>query len=171
MKTNWLWDSRITEKEAREILKDADNPKFDIYAEKLFSRVNDPKMVFTLVDKITFCRKWPVIKKRLRKNRWLKERVLYWQTIYDRVKFQLKAQGIKIRIPEKIKIPQERLSVAEQIKNIRTKQGYSQKDLAAKLHVIQQYISKIESGKENLSIDALVRISSILGKRVSILLK
>ncbi len=36
MEINWLWDSRIKENAARKILRDGDNPKFDIYAEKLF---------------------------------------------------------------------------------------------------------------------------------------
>mgnify|MGYP001591868811 FL=1 len=55
MKINWLWDSSMGEGEARKILKDENHPKFDIYAEKLFSRVSDPKMAFGIVDNVTFC--------------------------------------------------------------------------------------------------------------------
>jgi hypothetical protein len=54
MKTNWLWDSRLGESEVRKILKDTGNPKFDIYAEKLFSRVSSPKIAFSIIDKLTF---------------------------------------------------------------------------------------------------------------------
>lgn len=50
MKINWLWDRRLSETEARKILKDENHPKFDIYAEKLFSRISDPKIVFNIVD-------------------------------------------------------------------------------------------------------------------------
>jgi len=161
---NWLWDSRLEETEARKILKDAGHPKFDIYAEKLFSRVNDPKMVFSIVDKVTFCKKWPCIKKRMKKNLWLEDRAVFWQIIYERTIEQLKEQGIRIRKSQETKIPPERMKIAQQIKDIRIKLGYTQKDIAKKLGVIQQYISKIESGHENVSVDTLIRIADVFGK-------
>jgi len=164
MKINWLWDSRLSEAEARKILKEENHPKFDIYAEKLFSRVNDPKIVFNIVDKVTFCKKWPGIKKRMKKDRWLESKVVFWQTIYERVHERLKMSGIRIREPQEVKIPPERIKIARQIKNTRMKLGYTQKDLAKKLGVIQQYISKIESGHENVSVDSLKRIADAFGK-------
>ena len=30
MKTNWLWDSHLGESKVRKILKDANNPKFNL---------------------------------------------------------------------------------------------------------------------------------------------
>lgn len=168
MKTNWLWDSRIKEDVAREILKDEDNPKFDIYAEKLFSRVNDPKTVFDIMDRVTFCKKWPGIKKRMRKDRWLTERVVFWQTIYERVLEGLKEQGVKIRSPQETEIPAERIKLAQEIKDIRMKLGYTQKDMAKKLGVIQQYISKIENGYENFSVDTLKRIADVFDRKLVI---
>ena len=171
MKTNWLWDSRLEENEVRKILKDVNHPKFDLYAEKLFSRVNDPKMAFSIVDKTTFCKGWSSIKKRMKKDQWLKNRVVFWQTIYERVHERLKERGIKIREHQEVKIPQERMKVAQQIRNIRMKLGYTQKDIAKKLGVIQQYISKIENGHENVSVDTLTRIADVFGKGLVIKLR
>lgn len=168
MRINWLWDNRLSEAEVRKILKDENHPKFDIYAEKLFSRVSAPKMVFNMVDKATFCKKWPSIKKRMRKDRWLESKVVFWQTIYERVHERLKEQGIKLREPQKVKIPPERVKLAQQIKNTRIKLGYTQEDMARKLGVIQQYISKIESGRENVSVDTLKRIADAFGKSLAI---
>jgi len=168
MKINWLWDSRLGESKVREILKDENHPKFDIYAEKLFSRVNDPKMAFDIVDKVTFCKKWPGIKKRMRKDRWLRERVGFWQTIYERVLEGLKEQGVKIREPREVEISAERIKLTREIKDIRVELGYTQKDMAKKLGVIQQYISKIENGYENFSVDTLKRIADVLGKSLII---
>jgi len=165
---NWLWDSRLKEGEARKILKDANHSKFDIYAEKLFSRASDPKMVFSIVDKITFCKKWPCIKKRMRKDRWLKARVIFWQTMYECIHEQLKRQGIRIRESQEVEIPAERMKLAQQIRDIRVKLGYTQKDIAKKLGVIQQYISKIESGHENVSIDTITRIANVFDKKLVI---
>jgi len=164
VKINWVWDSRLKEGEAKKILKDANHSKFDIYAEKLFSRVSDPKIVFSIIGKVTFCKKWPCIKKRMRKDRWLKDRVTFWQTIYERILEQLKEQGIKIRESRETEIPPERMKIAQQIRDIRVKLGYTQKDIAKKLGVIQQYISKIENGRENVSIDTLTRIANAFGK-------
>ena len=171
MKINWLWDSRLGESKAREILKDENHPKFDIYAEKLFSRVNNPKVVFSIVDKLTFCKKWPGIKKRMRKDRWLRDRVVFWQTIYERILEVLKEQGIKIREPREVKIPPERMRLAQEIKDIRVKLGYTQRDIAKKLGVMQQYISKIENGYENFSVDTLKRIADVFDKRLVVTLR
>jgi DNA-binding XRE family transcriptional regulator len=171
MKINWLWDSRTKESKVREILKDENHPKFDIYAEKLFSRVNDPKVAFDIVDKVTFCKKWPGIKKRMRKDRWLTERVGFWQTIYDCVLEGLKKQGVKIREPREVEISAERIKLAREIKDIRVELGYTQKDMAKKLGVIQQYISKIENGYENFSVDTLKRIADVFDKRLVVALR
>ena len=168
MKINWLWDSRAEESKVKEILRDANHPKFDLYAEKLFSRVNDPKVVFAIMDKVTFCKKWPGIKKRMRKDRWLAERVGFWQTIYERVLDGLKKQGVKIRSPREVEIPAERIKLAREIKNIRVELGYTQKDMAKKLGVIQQYISKIENGYENFSVDTLKRIAVVFDRKLVI---
>jgi len=168
MKINWLWDSRIKENAVRKILRDEDNPKFDIYAEKLLSRVNDPKMVFSIVDKAAFCKKWPSIKKRIKKDRWLGDRVIFWQTIYERILEGLKEQGVKIREPREVEISAERIKLAREIKDIRVELGYTQKDMAKKLGVIQQYISKIENGYENFSVDTLKRIADVFDRKLVI---
>lgn len=166
VKINWLWDSRLKEGRVRKILKDSGHPKFDIYAEKLLSRVSDPKIVFSIIDKAAFCKKWPRIKKRMRKDLWLKDRVIFWQTIYERTLEQLRERGIRIREPRKTEIPQERMKLSRQIREVRKKLGYTQKDMAEKLGVIQQYISKIENGRENLSLDTAKRIADVFGKKL-----
>ncbi|MEA3305531.1 MAG: helix-turn-helix transcriptional regulator [Candidatus Omnitrophota bacterium] len=171
MKINWLWDSRLEEKEVRKILKNGSHPKFDICAEKLFSRVSDPKVAFNIVDKVTFCKKWPGIKKRMKKDRWLKNRMVFWQTIYERVHERLKERGIKLREPQEVKISQERMKLARQIRGIRMKLGYTQKDIAKKLGVVQQYVSKIENGHENVSVDTLTHIADVFDKGLVIKLR
>lgn len=171
MKINWLWDSRVSEKEVKKILKDESHSKFDMYAEKLLSRVNEPKVVFAIIDKESFCRRWPYIKKRIKKDLWAKERVVFWQTMYERIYETLKKQGIKVRQPLALEGSPERMKLAQQIRDIRMKVGYTQNEMAKRLGVIQQYISKIETGHENVSIDTLRRIADVLGKQVIITLQ
>jgi len=166
MKINWLWDSHLSEAEVRKIIKDENNPKFNIYVQKLFSRVNDPKIVFDIIDEITFLRKWPGIKKQMQKDRWLNNRLIFWQTIYERVLERFKKKGIKIRQFQSTAVSPEMEKIAQQIKDLRLNLGYTQKDLAEKLGVIQQYISKIENGHENISIDALKKVADALDKKL-----
>ena len=171
MEFNWLWDSRLSQKEVAGILKDETNPRFDLYAEKLLSRLNRPREVFRLLNQETFCRKWPTIKRRMDRDRWLTHRVAFWQTLYEVVKERLKEQGVRLRPRAEEKIPPQRRVISEQIRKIRMEKGYHQKDLAARLGVIQQYISRLESGRENFSVDVLSRIAEALGKELQIKLK
>ena len=85
MKTNWLWDSRLSETRVKKILEDERNPRFYIYAEKLFSRISIPQMAFGYISRDVFCRQWPVIKLRIDKDAWNKGRADFWQNIYDRM--------------------------------------------------------------------------------------
>lgn len=152
MKTNWLWDTRLSENRVKKILKDSNDPRFYIYAEKLFSRVSDPKVVFSYMPREIFLKAWPSISKRVEKDTWAKEKLAFWQGFYEKV-------GV---------ISPERMSVAEQIKNIRINMGYTQKEMAKRLGVIQQFVSKMETGRENLTVDTLKRIAEILDKKLTI---
>ncbi len=58
-----------------------------------------------------------------------------------------------------------RLELAIQIAKEREKAGLSQKDLAAKLKTTQSVISRIENGKQNISLDMLQKIANALGKK------
>ena len=171
MKINWLWDTRLNERDVKQILHDEENPRFYIYATKLFSRISDPHVAFEYMNKKTFCHKWPVIKKRIQKDAWAVDRANFWQTIYERSLAELKKQGFKARKSFKAHIPLERLNIAQQIKNIRIQLGYTQKDLAKKLGVIQQYVSRLETGRENVSVDNLKRIADVLNRRLVVKLR
>ena len=171
MKKNWLWDTSLNEREVKQILKDENNPRFLAYAEKLLARSNNTKEVFSLIKKKSFCRKWYEIKKRLVKDKWAKSKVVFWQVIYDSVKSQLNRRGIKIRKETKHATSVVYKDLAEQIKKIRLSFGYTQKDIAKQLGVVQQYVSKVESGKENVSIDKLTKIASIYNRKLNIKLK
>jgi DNA-binding XRE family transcriptional regulator len=171
MKKNWLWDISLNEKDVKKILKEENNPRFITYTEKLLSRSNNVKEVFSLIDKKAFSRKWPTIKKRLSKDKWAKNKVIFWQIIYDNIKDQLQHRGIKIRKEFKYTVPVIHRDLARQIKKIRKTFGYTQKEVAKQLGVAQQYISKIESGKENISINKLAKLAAIYNKKILIKLK
>ena len=60
---------------------------------------------------------------------------------------------------------QARLAVALEIAREREKAGLSQRELAAKLKTTQSVVSRIESGRQNVSLELLQRIAEAFGKR------
>jgi len=70
---------------------------------------------------------------------------------------------MKMALESKDKFIQNyRIKIGEAIKNIREKKGYSQDELAEIMKVNRSTISKIETGKFNLSIDYLSKFSWFL---------
>ena len=55
------------------------------------------------------------------------------------------------------------IQMGENIKKLRTQKGLSQADLASLLKVDKAYISRIENGKKNLTLNSLTKISVALG--------
>ena len=151
MKINWLWDMRVDDEHVREVLKDKNHPKFYIFAEKLFARVKDTELVFQYVDKETFYRTWGSIKKRVLKDAWAKPSVDFWQEVYTSTK-----------------AGNQRLNLAHALKTIRLKKKLTQKELADRLGVIQQHVSRVESGQENVTFDTLYKIANALKTRLVI---
>jgi transcriptional regulator with XRE-family HTH domain len=64
-----------------------------------------------------------------------------------------------------------RKSVGQKVRAFRTRLGLSQEALAEKADMHWTYISGVERGKYNLSLDSLVRIAKALGRAPSELLK
>lgn len=60
---------------------------------------------------------------------------------------------------------QARLAVALEIAREREKAGLSQRELATKLKTTQSVVSRIESGRQNVSLELLQRIAEAFGKR------
>lgn len=63
------------------------------------------------------------------------------------------------------------MSVGQNIKNAREKNGLSQRDLAGKLNITQAAVSQFENGKNPPKIDTLLKISSALGVDINTLLE
>ena len=59
---------------------------------------------------------------------------------------------------------------SENLNNLRKQKGYSQEELAAKLHVVRQTISKWEKGLSVPDADTLIRLAEIMEVSVSELL-
>jgi len=63
-------------------------------------------------------------------------------------------------------VPQHRRVLGEAIRTHRKKAELSQETLAEKAHLSPVYISRVECGKENISVDAAMRIAKAVGVRL-----
>jgi len=82
----------------------------------------------------------------------------------DLDKLEIKLRKQIIDFDKKYSSAKIRLEFAIQIANEREKAGLSQKALASKLNTTQSVISRIENGKQNISLDMLQKIVTALGK-------
>jgi len=167
---NWLWDyPNLSEKQIKACLKDPDNSQFLFLASKLLARNEDAEYVFKLLDRKTFCEYWPVLKRRIQREGWFSGREDLWQKQYDRTLEQLKKKGVRIHTFPEEGIPELRMRIAMRLREIREDAGYTQFQAARLLGVRQQYISLVETGRENLSIDTLYKIANTYLKRVDVM--
>lgn len=169
IKNNWLWDVKATEEEVKKILSDAKEPRFLFYAGLLLSRNHDPSYVFTFIDKEIFCWYWPLIRERLDRGGWFSPyKSDYWQPIYETTLNALKKTGKDIPQFPAIAMTKDRFYLALEIRKLRKYAKLNQKDLARRLGVKQQYVSKLETGRVNPSLETLGKIANIFGKRLQI---
>lgn len=166
MASSWLWNINKTEAEVKRILANPEEKGFVHYAALLFSRHSGlPKEIFKeYIRKEDFCRNWQAIKRRMRKDEWNDARIPFWDEVYKFLVLDFKKKGI-VFSKEKKEITKNPVwrKAAEAIKARRRAQRMTQTELAWKLGVKQQFISKIESGTQNLSLQTMEKIEKVLG--------
>lgn len=156
----WRWDARRSDKEIRIILTNPQHPSFFHYASLLLARTNVPKYIFKeYLSKQIFCLHWPTLKRRMRKDRLNQERIQFWEEIYRHLKEDMKAKGIRLRQP--LRLPSQnslREKIGKRIREVRRSKNMTQANVAQGAGLTQQFLSKIEQGTENISLDTLERI-------------
>ena len=169
MSKDWLWDRKINANEVKRILKSPQHKNFIMFASLLLGRKNDPGAVFKeYLNPLLFCKNWPRIKKAMRKDRWSSQRIIFWQAIYEKFKEKYRKKGIAFREANDKVVSELCKKVGNQIRKIRKEKGLSQGALAKRIGVSQQLISRIEKGRENISLNTLVNICKKLDSDVSI---
>ena len=168
MKDNWLWDRKISETKAKGSLKKPGTESFFAIAALLLSRKNEPRIVFkNYLDPAVFCRYWASIKHRMRQDKWYEPRIIFWQAVYERMSDKYRKKGVSFRKETLVKDPLC-WSTGKSIASIRREQGLSQKEMAKKIGISQQLISRIEKGGENVSLSTLTTMARALNKKVKI---
>lgn len=168
---DWLWDRKISVKQARAIFRDSSNRHFFILSALLLSRKNTPGEVLKhYLKPELFLRHWKKIKRQMRKDAWNNPRIEFWQAIYEKLKEKYAHKGIAFAEEAKVPEPHNAFckEIADKIKIVRKQKGLTQSGLAKKLKISQQIISRIESGKENVSLQTLKKITDGLDAQLRI---
>ena len=168
---DWLWDRKISVKQAKAILRDPANRHFFILSALLLSRKNTPQEVLKhYLKPELFLRYWKKIKRQMRKDAWNNPRIEFWQAIYKTLKEKYERKGIIFTEEAIVEKPHNPFckEIADKIKVVRKQRGLTQSELAKKLKISQQIISRIESGKENVSLQTLKKITDGLDAQLRI---
>lgn len=170
MKKDWLWDRRITKRQAKLILDNPRHPKFISLVSLLLSRKNTPQEVFRgYLKPKDFFHHWREIKSRMRRDAWNNPRIEFWQAIYEKLLEKYRLKGMDISPKSRAKAVSEFChSVGQKLRDLRKQKNLTQASLAKELNISQQMISRIESGRENISLLTLKRIVDELGAKVFI---
>ena len=72
------------------------------------------------------------------------------------------------RFQRQFEVETAKLKIAEKLAQVREAMGLTQAELAKKMGVSQQLVSRIESGADNITIETLVRFFDILGMALKI---
>src|SRR3989344_7051168 len=63
------------------------------------------------------------------------------------------------------------LKAAMELRKLRKILHLSQNDLARKMSVQREFISRIESGKQNITLDTLYRVAEVTGKNLKLMFR
>lgn len=161
----WLWNVKLTDAEAREILKDPENPRFLIYAARRLATANLPREVFKdYLKQEDFLRFWPAVKRQMRKDSWNRERVIFWQGVYEYLIRDLKAKGTPFVRPKAVvPVDPKQQKAGQKIRSLRRSRKMTQTELAKKTGLTQQHIARIEKGIMSPRLVTLRKIEEALG--------
>jgi len=171
LKRDWLWDRKIPLQKARAILKNPNDKHFLSLSSVLLARKNSPQEVFKVyISPLHFLVSWNKIKRKMRKDAWNNPRIVFWQAIYEKLREKYRKKGKFPLMDSSVTKPTDEFCklVANKLKDIRKKRSLTQSALARKLKVSQQMISRIERGRENLSLITLKNIVNSLGAELQL---
>ena len=103
----------------------------------------------------------------MRQDRWSEPRIIFWQAIYEKLSERFRARGVTFRKEAPVREPACE-AVGKRLAGIRREKGLSQKELAKKMGVSQQLVSRIEKGSENIALGTIAKIAHALNKKAQI---
>lgn len=156
----YFWDlNEKALKQTQGILRNNhSHPKFIARLVTLLSRCDRPKEVFSLIEEKEFVNIWPKVRVYWRKTQPESDFRDWWETVYEQLFEKNKAR---------IKTAKGRPSllfsrIGRIIMQARIENGLSQKDLAVRAGMNQPDISRIEEGRQNVTLETLACLCKVL---------
>lgn len=156
----YFWDlNEKALKQTQSMLKNNhSHPKFIARLVTLLSRCDRPKEVFSLIEKKEFVNIWPKVRSYWKKIQPESDFRDWWETVYEQL-----FEKNKTRIKAAKGRPSLLFSrIGRIIMRARIEKGLSQKDLALKAGMNQPDISRIEEGKQNVTLETLACLCKVL---------
>ena len=100
------------------------------------------------------------------KDEWTREKAAFWKATYLRLTKELKAKGERFRQPARLEIDFFDRQLIETVKKCRKDAFMSQKELAEFMGYSQQYISRIETGREKIGPDFLKKLAKTTNQKL-----
>lgn len=98
LKKDWLWDRKISISQARRVLKNPKDKRFILIVSLLLTRKLNPREIFKdYLDPLLFCQHWVQIKRKMRQDKWARDKIIFWQAIYERLLNRYQKRGEKFR--------------------------------------------------------------------------
>ncbi len=162
---SWLWNVKLTDAEAREVLRDPADPRFLMYAARRLATANLPREIFrNYLTREHFLLRWPAIKRQMRKDSRNRGRVIFWQGVYEYLIKELKEKGTPFVRPKKeARVDPEQKKDGDALRALRLSRKMTQAELAEKAGLTQQHIAKIEKGITQPRLGTLQKIQKALG--------
>lgn len=156
----YFWDlnSRALKETQNIIKRNHAHPKFIARLITLLSRCDRPKEVFSLINENDFIKVWPKARAYWRKIQPESDFRDWWETIYEELfrRRKIRTKNVKGR-PSALFV-----RVGKMIARSRIQNGLSQKDLALRAGMSQPDISKIEEGRQNITLETLACLCKVL---------
>lgn len=155
----------LSDDQLRNILSSPEHEQFASLAARLLESSLDVDRVFEYLDPESFVRNFERIKKSMGNSEQAQKHKRFWSKMADQGKEKL---GIEKEEPEAQEAGEEVASesaerLGQRIRKLRNKEGISQAELADRLNVSRQVVSRLENGKHNPSFEKINRVLNALG--------
>lgn len=160
-----LWSySGLSDEELKSILSDPDHDQFVPMAVRLLESSLKVDEVFEYIEPEIFSEHFDRIKKSFGRGEQSQKHRRFWKRMAEQGKKQLGIETTQpTRKPSKDVASETAERIGQRIRKLRREEGISQSELANRLNVSRQVISRLENGKHNPSFEKIKRVLNALG--------
>lgn len=174
-----IWSySGLEDEELRQILSNPEHEEFVHLAARLLESSLEIEQVFDYIDKEDFIQHYSRIRKSMGNGAQAKRHKKFWDRMANQGCKQISGEPAEKSPAEKRKekveadyASESALKIGRRIRKLRKKDDLSQQELAERLGISKSEISRIENGKQNLSLERLQRVLNALGHKVHLQIK